>query len=103
MKTFFLLWRLVCYKPWLYIVIILEGIVFYMAPLVFGLILQMFFNELPVNSQFDSSLSILIGFLLLAALVQAIVSLIGTQAIMAYTFSIPAFFHPNLSQLILIK
>jgi hypothetical protein len=49
MKTAGFIWRLICYKPWSYAVLVLTNVTFYAARAIFGLVLQAFFT--PYHSK----------------------------------------------------
>ena len=104
MKTYTLLWRVVHYRFWLYVVIVFESTVFYLGRLVFGLILQAFFNTLgALNGQprLTAYLFVLNGLLLLAALLRGLVSVVGQFSIAAYSFDMGALLQHNLLRRIL--
>lgn len=104
MKTSTLLWRVVRYRPWLYAAIVFESTVFYLGRLVFGLILQAFFNTLgALNAQprLTAYLFVLNGLLLLAALLRGLVSVAGQFSIAAYSFDMGALLQHNLLRRIL--
>jgi len=104
MKTYTLLWRVVRYRPWLYAAIVFESTVFYLGRLVFGLILQAFFNTLgALNAQprLTAYLFVLNGLLLLAALLRGLVSVVGQFSIAAFSFDMGALLQHNLLRRIL--
>ena len=101
MKAYAMLWRIVRYRPWLYAAIVLNSTAFYMGRLVFGLILQAFFNTLSGQTHLTPYLFILIGVLVLTAFIRALISLAGTYAIALYSFSMEALLKRNLLQRIL--
>ncbi len=104
MKTYTLLWRVVRYRLWLYAAIVFESTVFYLGRLVFGLILQAFFNTLgALNAQprLTAYLFVLNGLLLLAALLRGLVSVVGQFSIAAFSFDMGALLQHNLLRRIL--
>jgi ATP-binding cassette subfamily B protein len=103
-KTYTLLWRVVRYRPWLYAAIVFESTVFYLGRLVFGLILQAFFNTLgALNAQprLTAYLFVLNGLLLLTALLRGLVSVVGQFSIAAFSFDMGALLQHNLLRRIL--
>ena len=104
MKTYTLLWRVVRYRLWLYAAIVFESTVFYLGRLVFGLILQAFFNTLgALNAQprLTAYLFVLNGLLLLTALLRGLVSVVGQFSIAAFSFDMGALLQHNLLRRIL--
>ncbi len=104
MKTYTLLWRVVHYRFWLYVVIVFESTAFYMGRLVFGLILQAFFNMLGTLNQqprLTAYLFVLTGLLLLTALIRALISVVGQFSIAAFSFDMGALLQHNLLRRIL--
>ena len=101
MKAYAMLWRIVQYRPWLYAAIVVDSTAFYLGRLVFGLVLQAFFNTLSGQTHLIPYLFILIGVLILTALLRALISLAGTYAIAVYSFSMEALLKRNLLQRIL--
>lgn len=68
MKTYQLLWRILCYRPWLFIGCVLTTTPFFMARLLFGLAVQGFFNLLPTSRHLSSGLWLFLALLVGAAL-----------------------------------
>ena len=101
MKAYAMLWRIVQYRLWLYAAIVVDATAFYLGRLVFGLVLQAFFNTLSGQTHLTPFLFILIGVLILTALLRALISLAGTYAIAVYSFSMEALLKRNLLQRIL--
>ncbi len=104
MKTYTLLWRVVHYRFWLYVVIVFESTAFYIGRLVFGLILQAFFNTLGALNQqprLTAYLFVLSGLLLLTALIRGAISVIGNYCIAAFSFDMGALLQHNLLRRIL--
>ncbi len=77
MKTYQLLWRIICYRPWLFIGCVLTTIPFFLARLVFGLAVQGFFNLLPISRHLSSGLWFFLALLVGAALARYGIALGG--------------------------
>ena len=78
MKTYSLLWRIICYRPWLFIGCVLTTTPFFLARLVFGLAVQGFFNLLPTSRHLSSGLWFFLALLVGAALGRFCVMLGGS-------------------------
>ncbi|HET8843696.1 MAG TPA: ABC transporter ATP-binding protein [Ktedonobacteraceae bacterium] len=103
MKTTHLLWRLMCYRPYLYILSIVGALTFFTGRLIFGLILQAFFNVLdrPVYSQHPqiaAELWQLIALLMLINVIRCTLVYIGTRSMIGYHFSVETLLQRNLLQ-----
>lgn len=102
MRTFHLLWRLICYRPWLYILATIGAVMFFMGRLIFGLIIQVFFNELDArHPHLTSTLWMLLLLLVVAGLIRCIVVYIGARATIVDHFSVETLLQHNLLQRIL--
>jgi ATP-binding cassette subfamily B protein len=103
MKTILLLWRLICYRPWLYILTIAGTLMFFAGRLIFGLILQAFFNVLGrlihlQHPQISSELWLLIALLMLANVVRCVLVYVGVRSMVVYHFSVETLLQRNLLQ-----
>jgi len=96
MKTAGFIWRLICYKPWSYAVLILTNATVYAARAIFGLVLQAFFNALPQQTRLSPVLWDLIAVLVAAALVRAMVQFARIRNNAVMVFSVPALLQRNL-------
>jgi len=65
MKTYKYLWRLICYRPWLYAADLVLWVMIHTFPVIPGLIVQKFLNDLPRVGHLNEGLWLLI--MLLAA------------------------------------
>lgn len=109
MKPVTMLWRVASYRFWLYAAIVFVETTFFLGRLVFGLVLQAFFNALATQSHLTPKggasprpyFFVLIGILIFAALIRGLISLAGTYAIASYSFSMGAFLQRNLLRRIL--
>jgi len=78
MKTYQLLWRIVCYRPWLFIGCVLTTAPFFLARLVFGLAVQGFFNILPTSRHLSNALWLFLALLIGAGLGRFFIMLGGS-------------------------
>ena len=77
MKTYHYLWRVICYRPWLFIGCVFTTMPFFVARLVFGLAVQGFFNILPASKHLSYGLWLFLALLVTTALVRFFVMLGG--------------------------
>ncbi len=96
MKTTGFIWRLICFKPWSYLILVLTNVTFYTARAVFGLVIQAFFNVLPQQTHLSPVLWDLIALLVAAALVRAMVQFARVRQNAVMVFSVPALLQRNL-------
>jgi ATP-binding cassette subfamily B protein len=101
MKTTTFLWRLIRFRPWVYFYIVFYSTAFFMGRLVFGLIMQTMFNILPNQPHLSLEIWLLVLLQAVVALVRAIISYTGMQAVVAASFTITASLQRNLLQHIL--
>src|SRR5258708_39995985 len=95
MKTAGFIWRLICYKPWSYAVLVLTNVTFYAARAIFGLVLQAFFNALPQQTHLSPVLWDLIAVLVAAALVRGMVQFTNLRQNIVVVVSLPALLQRN--------
>lgn len=95
------LWRVIRYRPLAFCMATLRALVFYAARLIFGLILQAFFNALPGQTRLSVGLLAPLGLLVLAALIRAGVGYTASQVVIRYTFAVRSLLQRNLLQRIL--
>ncbi len=95
------LWRVIRYRPLAFCMATLRALVFYTARLIFGLILQAFFNALPGQTHLSVGLLAPLGLLVLAALIRACVGYSAAQVVIRYTFAVRSLLQRNLLQRIL--
>ena len=101
MTTTGFLWRLIHYRPLAFCLATLRALVFYAARLIFGLILQAFFNALPGQTRLSFGLLAPLGLLVLAALIRAGVGYLAAQVVIRYSFRVRSLLQRNLLQRIL--
>ncbi len=96
MKTYQFLWRLICYRPWLYIASGLSLILFFLARIPFGFVIQQFFNTLPKSRQLGPTIWLLVALLITVAVVRFFVMLGGGWTRQLYLFSVRALLQRNM-------
>jgi ATP-binding cassette subfamily B protein len=102
MKVYQVLWRLIRYKPWQYLAILLEPIIFFIVGrLTFGLILQATFNLLDTQTrlkqqELTGNFWLLVGLLLLAAFIRCSYTLLIARMLAFFTFSVRSLLQHNL-------
>ncbi len=101
MKAFQHIWRLIRYRPLLYIVNGVLWTFIHVAPLVPGLIAQGFFNALPQAKGLNSTLWTLIVLLVATALARSILIFAGGWADAVHRFSMSALLRRNVLERIL--
>jgi ATP-binding cassette subfamily B protein len=101
MKTYRLIWRMICYRPWLYTANALAWFAFYLIPLGPGLITQQFFNLLPQAGFPDTRIWWLIAASVAVALTRVVVPLLGVLLDTIHRFSMHSLLQRNLLQRIL--
>lgn len=102
MRTFRLLWRLICYRPGLYVFAIVGTLMFFMGRLVFGLIIQAFFNSLDAqHPHLTVTVWALMILLVVAGLIRCTMVYIGASSTIVYHFSVETLLQRNLLQRIL--
>lgn len=77
MKTYSYLWRIICYRPWLFIGCVLTTTPFFLARLVFGLVVQDFFNLLPTSKHLSYGLWLFLALFVTAAIVRFFIAVGG--------------------------
>ena len=77
MKTYSYLWRIICYRPWLFVGCVLTTTPFFLARLVFGLAVQGFFNLLPTSKHLSYGLWLFLVFFVTAAIVRFFIAIGG--------------------------
>ena len=77
MKTYQYLWRIICYRPWLFIGCVLTTMPFFLARLVFGFAVQGFFNTLPTSTHLSYTLWLFLAIFVATALARFLVMIGG--------------------------
>ena len=101
MTTMQFLWRMMRYRPWLYLVNCLFWSLIHASPLLPGLIALAFFNELSKSSHLSSGIWALIALLVMTALARVLVLLGGALTDILHRFSMSALLRRNLLERIL--
>lgn len=96
MKALHFIVRLLRFQPQYYLLLIWINLVFYATRLVFGLVLQAFFNALPSADTNSGYLWSLLGALVAAALVRAGFAFLRVHVSQTYLFSLPRLVHRNI-------
>ena len=96
MKAYQHMWRLFCYRPILYTIDGVCWILIALTPIVPGLLVQEFFNTLPQARGLNYTLWTLLILLVIAALVKAVLVVLGGQADILHRFSISGLLRRNL-------
>ncbi|GHO43451.1 ABC transporter ATP-binding protein [Ktedonospora formicarum] len=77
LKTYQYLWRLMCYRPWLYLLNAILWICIHMLPLLPGLVAQQFFNALTRTGTLNGEIWLFIALLVAIALGHATLFFFG--------------------------
>lgn len=101
MKIYPLLWRMIRYRPWLYLLNCLLWALIHMSPIIPGLIAQAFFNNLATNFHLGVSLWYLIVLFIMTALARVVVIFSGIVADVLHRFTMSALLRRNLLERIL--
>ncbi len=101
MKTYAYMWRMICYRPWLYTFNALVWIVIAILPVIPGLIIQQFFNVLPKEGHLTTGLWTLIMLLVVTALAQVVLYFVGGLVDNLHRFSMGNLLRRNLLERIL--
>jgi ATP-binding cassette, subfamily B, bacterial len=95
------LWRLIRYRPWLYLVDCVLWSLIHISPLVPGLVALEFFNALAKSSHLSFGVWSLIVLLVMTALARALLLLGGALADIPHRFTMSALLRRNLLERIL--
>ena len=101
MTTFQFLWRMIRYRPWLYLIDCIFWTLIHMSPLIPGLIALQFFNTLSANTHLNATLWGLIALLIMTALARVVVLLGGALADILHRFTMSALLRRNMLERIL--
>jgi ATP-binding cassette subfamily B protein len=89
------IWRLICYRPWLYLYALLCWILFHNGPLLPGFLVQQFLNALPLAKGLNRELWILLILLIVVALARAVVVYGGGWTDNLFRFTMSALLRRN--------
>ncbi len=101
MKMSQFLWRLGGYRPWLYGADVVSNILFQQFRIVFGLLIQAFFNALTPNRHLSLAIWVPLVLVAVTALTRFCVFLCGTRAYILHRFSVNSLLRRNLLERIL--
>lgn len=77
MTTFQFLWRLIRYRPWLYVANATAWSLIYLAPVLPGIVTKWFFDMLSGEAAYSFGIWTLVIFLLVAAVVRSVLIILG--------------------------
>ena len=101
MKTYQLLWRIVRYQPWVFLLSALYTAIFFVSRVIFGYIIQTFFNILPTSRQLSPMLWEVIALLVATAIARYLLTLGGGIVRSLSFFIAPALLRRNMLERIL--
>ncbi len=101
MSTIRMFWRLLNYQRWRFMGSLGSNLSFYGGRLVFGLIMQGFFNALPIHKQADPFLWGWIALMVLAALLRGILTYGSAWIFVGISFILTALLQRNLLERVL--
>jgi ATP-binding cassette subfamily B protein len=101
MKTWQFMWRMIRYRPWLYLLNGTLWALIHIFPLVPGLIAREFFDTLAGKGQLDISVWGLIALLLATALAQMVLILSGALTDIRHRFTMSALLRRNMLERVL--
>lgn len=102
-KTFHYMWRLIKYRPWLYLGNCILWIFIHISPLIPGLIAKEFFDVLSGNASLNVGLWGLMTLLIMVALIRVGIIYIGGRVDTFHRFNMSALIRRNLLEAILDK
>jgi len=102
-KTFHYMWRLIKYRPWLYLGNCILWIFIHVSPLIPGLIAKEFFDVLSGNASLNVGLWGLMTLLIMFALIRVGIISIGGRVDTFHRFNMSALIRRNLLEAILDK
>src|SRR4051812_45345802 len=101
MKTYQYMWRMILFRPWLYLADCVLWTLIHVAPVLPGLVARAILDTLTGNAQVGLSVWALIGLLVAIALGRAVLVLGGALADIPHRFSMSALLRRNLLERIL--
>jgi len=96
MKTYQLLWRIVCYRPWLFIACIVTVAPFFLARIAFGYAIQGFFNLLPTSKHLSYGLWLFLVLLVATAIARFCIMLGANIVRPLFAFMVKTLLRRNL-------
>jgi ATP-binding cassette, subfamily B, bacterial len=101
MKTYQYMWRMILFRPWLYLADCVLWTLIHVAPVLPGLVAREILDTLTGNAQLDLSVWALIGLLVAIALGRVVLVLGGALADIPHRFSMSALLRRNMLEHIL--
>lgn len=101
MKTYQFMWRMIRYRPWLYLTDGVLWTLIHMFPLVPGLIAREFFNTLEGKAQLGLGVWGVIVLVVMAAIAQIVLVLSGALADIPHRFSMSGLLRHNMLERVL--
>ena len=101
MKTYHYLWRMILYRPWLYLVDAVIWVLIHLAPLIPGLISRAYFDALTGEAAVTFSVETLVVMLLMFALARVVLYVTGFLADAPHRFHMSQVLRHNLFKRIL--
>ncbi len=101
MTTFQFIWRMIRYRPWLYLLDCILWTLIHMSPLIPGLIALTFFNTLAASIHLNALLWGLIALLIATALARVVIILCGGLVDNLHRFTMSALLRRNMLERIL--
>lgn len=103
MRMIQLLWRLICYRPASYACKPLMMLACYSERIIFGLVMQAFFNALPAQTRLTPALLLIFLPWLIAIAIRLLVVYAATHGIIRFQFTIGSLLQHNLFQRVLAQ
>ena len=101
MKTYSYLWRIICYRPWLFIACILTVAPSFLARIVFGYAIQGFFNLLPTSKYLSYDLWLFLVLLVTTAIARFCIMVAGGVVRPLFSFVVKTLLRRNLLERVL--
>ncbi|MEG0772206.1 ABC transporter ATP-binding protein [Clostridium sp.] len=102
-NTFYYMWRLIRYRPWLYLVNCILWIIIHTSPLIPGLITKEFFDALSGNASLKVGIWGLLALMIITTLMRIIFISFGGRVDIVHRFNMSGLIRRNLLQGILDK
>lgn len=103
MKTYKLMWRLIRYRPWLYLANCILWMLVHVSPLIPGLIAKEFFDTLTGKGTLNMGLWGLLALTAMTALARIVIIIGGAETDILHRFTMSALIRRNIIESILNK
>ncbi len=103
MKTYRFLWRMICYRPWLYTINAILWTLIHLTPLIPGLIIERFFNVLGSQADSASLVWTLVALLIATAIGRGVLFISGVYVDQLHRFTMSALLRRNILAAVLEK